>query len=151
MARGTRLVSSVGFQQRHDNQSLAARPRGVKLPGNLTEFTPEKWMGKEGRRILCLSTIGCWKVTFQGRFLFNFGKVVVSGWYLSVCLENIGPQDVVNNHGDWFRPPNWGYGTPSIHGRTSWLIHGGDPNCLLTGMILQVKVKNKTSSYMANV
>ena len=28
-ARGTKPVSSVGFQQRHDNQSLAARPRGV--------------------------------------------------------------------------------------------------------------------------
>ncbi len=44
---------------------------------------------------------------------------------------------VVNNHGDRKSP------IPGVvgllpNGPTSWLIHGGDPNHLLTGMILQV-------------
>ena len=29
---------------------------------------------------------------------------------------------------------------PLPHGRTSWLINGGDPNHLLSGMILQITV-----------
>ena len=35
-----------------------------------------------------------------------------------------------------FRPLNGVI--PLINGRTPWLINGGDPNYLLTGMILQV-------------
>ena len=44
---------------------------------------------------------------------------------------------MVNKHGDRFRPLNGVVG-PLTNGRTSWLINGGDPNHLLTGMILQV-------------
>ena len=40
-------------------------------------------------------------------------------------------------NGDGFRPLRIGLcGTPN--GRTSWLLKGGDPTYLLTGMILQV-------------
>ena len=38
----------------------------------------------------------------------------------------------------WDPPKGLGCGTPSIHGRNLWLINGGDPNYLVTGMILQV-------------
>ena len=41
-----------------------------------------------------------------------------------------------NNHGDCCCPVNGVLG-PLPHGH-SWLIHGGDPNYLLSGMILQV-------------
>ena len=44
---------------------------------------------------------------------------------------------VVNNHGDRFRPLSRVVG-PLPNGRTLWLINGGDPNYLLSGMILQV-------------
>ena len=43
---------------------------------------------------------------------------------------------MINNHGDR-KSPNWGCGTPSKWPK--WLINGGDPNYLLTGMILQVQ------------
>ena len=44
---------------------------------------------------------------------------------------------MVNNHGDRFRPLRIGLWDPLQMG-VSWLIKGGDPNHLLTGMILQV-------------
>ena len=43
---------------------------------------------------------------------------------------------MVNNHGDR-KSPIPGV-VPLTNGRTSWLINGGDPNHLLTGVILQV-------------
>ena len=44
---------------------------------------------------------------------------------------------VVNNHGDR-KSPNWGCGTPYLQMAFLWLINGGDPNHVLTGVILQV-------------
>ena len=43
---------------------------------------------------------------------------------------------MVNNHGDRCCPLNGVVG-PLINGRTSWLVNGGDPNHLLSGMDLQ--------------
>ena len=45
---------------------------------------------------------------------------------------------MVNNHGDWLVSPLNGVMGPLINGRKKWLINGGDPNYLLTGMTLQV-------------
>ena len=50
---------------------------------------------------------------------------------------------MVSNHGDRFRPLNGGYGTPYKWPKFKWLINGGDPNYLLTGMILQVRGGSK--------
>ena len=44
---------------------------------------------------------------------------------------------VVSKHGDRFRPLRIGLWDP-FQMAVSWLINGGDPNYLLTGMILQV-------------
>ena len=52
---------------------------------------------------------------------------------------------MVDNHGDRKSSPTWiliGVVGPLPNGRTSWLINGGDPNHLLTGMILQVDPQN---------
>ena len=60
-------------------------------------------------------------------------------WRVGSSLGGWAPRTngyVVNNHGDRFRPLNGVMG-PLINGQTSWLINGGDPNHLLTGMILQ--------------
>ena len=43
-----------------------------------------------------------------------------------------------NNHGDGFKSPKDRVVGPLPNGRTLWLINGGDPNHLLSGMILQV-------------
>ena len=48
-----------------------------------------------------------------------------------------------------FRPLNGVMG-PLINGRTSWLINGGDPNYLLSGMILQVFDSLKRNHEMMN-
>ncbi len=60
--------------------------------------------------------------------------------FIEAYLEDHPRTDgyVVNNHGDRVRPLTGVMG-PLINGRTSWLINGGDPNYLLTGMILQVR------------
>ena len=42
---------------------------------------------------------------------------------------------MVSNHGDR-KSSNWGFGTP--YKRPKWLVNRGDPNHLLSGMILQV-------------
>ena len=47
---------------------------------------------------------------------------------------------MVSNHGDRFRPLRIGLWDP-LQMAFSWLINGGDPNYLLTGMILQVPYK----------
>ena len=44
---------------------------------------------------------------------------------------------MVSNHGDRFRPRFLGVVGPIPNGLYKWLINGGDPNHLLTGMILQ--------------
>ena len=48
------------------------------------------------------------------------------------------------------KPPNWGCGTPSKWPKSMAPINGGDPNHLLSGMILQVSPvgiqKNKLKS-----
>ena len=45
---------------------------------------------------------------------------------------------VVNNHGEYISHLNGVVVIPLTNGRTSWLINGGDPNHLLSVMILQV-------------
>ena len=40
-------------------------------------------------------------------------------------------------YGDRFRPQFLGlFPVPLTNGRTSWLVNGGDPNHLLSGMVL---------------
>ena len=52
---------------------------------------------------------------------------------------------MANNHGDRVRPLS--RVVPLPNGRTSWLINGGDPNYLLSGMILQVAVGNTVGKF----
>ena len=50
-----------------------------------------------------------------------------------------GNIQVFNNHGDR-KSPRPGVVGPLPNGRTSWLVNGGDPNYLLSRMILQVGI-----------
>ena len=46
---------------------------------------------------------------------------------------------MVNNHGDRCKSPITVVVGPLPNGRTLWLINGGDPNYLISGVILQVR------------
>ena len=60
--------------------------------------------------------------------------------YLEDGLPGLG-YVVVNNHGDRCCPLRIGLWDP-LQMAVSWLINGGDPNYLLTGMILQVGIQS---------
>ena len=62
----------------------------------------------------------------------EFCSAVFSSWRV---IPGLGY--VVNNHGDRCCPLRIGLWDP-LQMAVSWLINGGDPNYLLTGMILQV-------------
>ena len=67
--------------------------------------------------------------------IFSFKMLFFSG-----VLGGSGPRTdgyVVKNHGDRFRPLSRVVG-PLPNGRTPWFINGGDPNHLLSEMILPV-------------
>ena len=90
----------------------------------------------------------------EGRFGWSLGHFSkkhlgsLGGFSLGIKLPCYG--DYLEDHpsgckwlitmGDRFCPLNGVVG-PLTNGRTSWLINGGDPNYLLTGMILQVQYK----------
>ena len=89
---------------------------------------------------LCRLTYPTWgfRQIIAPKVPFLKGGYVILPWTVTPTWRIIpGLGYVVSNHGDRFRPLRIGLWDP-LQMACSWLINGGDPNYLLTGMILQV-------------
>ena len=88
-------------------------------------FHPENWGNKNPNWRLRIF-LKKWVVNTHQPVTSTWRIIPVSKWLITMVSKS--PKDGV---------------VPLANGRTLWLINGGDPNHLLTGMILQVRVCRK--------